>query len=108
VRLINPGNGAALHWPAPAISIVINADGLGRRHRRQPRDALQNAIRAWNEVPGSTRASDREREQRAARAHRLASDDIHLLYFDESNSSGYFPPGSGIVALTPCGSRPAA
>jgi hypothetical protein len=102
VRLINPSNGAALRWLAPAsISIVINATGSADVTDGSHVTALQNALRAWNQAPGSS-AKLVENATSAQRARTdWASDDIHLLYFDETGSSGYFPPGSGIVALTP-------
>jgi hypothetical protein len=102
VRLRNSGNGYELHWGLPAsIPITINVTGTSNVPGSGHFPALQNAIRTWNEAPGSkarlvevTSASERARTD-------WWSDDVHLVMFDEVNASGYFPIGTGIVAITP-------
>lgn len=102
VRLIHSGNGVPLYWNNPhAISVVIHAAGSDDVQDESCAPALRNAIAAWNAVPGS-RARLVEDHSAIAQANpNWASDSLHALQFDESNSSGYFPPGSGVVAITP-------
>ncbi|MBL8861614.1 MAG: IPT/TIG domain-containing protein [Planctomycetes bacterium] len=102
VRLIHPTNGNPLRWSAPAtVSIVVQATGSDDLPDGSHLPAIQLAIRAWNEATGTTAALV-ENTSPAARARTdWESDDIHLVLFDETNASGYFPNGSGIVAVTP-------
>ena len=102
VRLIHSGNGIALRWNTPAnISIVINEQGSDDITDQSHITALRNAIRSWNSVPGSTvhLSEDSSPAQMARTDYQSSS--LHLILFDENDSSGYFPGGTGIVALTP-------
>ncbi|MFM7295988.1 MAG: IPT/TIG domain-containing protein [Planctomycetota bacterium] len=102
VRLRNPSNGAELYWENPgSIGIVINSTGSDDLVPDEHVPALRLAIEEWNRVAGSavqlvenTSASARARSDWQA-------DAVHLILFDEDNSSGYFPQGSATVALTP-------
>lgn len=102
VRLIHPSNGNPLRWSAPAaISITVNATGSDDIPDGSHLPALQLAIRAWNDATGTT-ATLVEDTNPASRARSdWEADDLHMLIFDEDDSSGYFPLGTGIVALTP-------
>jgi len=102
VRLHNPGTGAKLYWSNPtAVSIVINDDGSDNIEDGSHETALRNAIDAWNGAEGTTaHFAENTTASQQARTD-WASSGVHLLYFDEDNSSGYFPPGSGTVAITP-------
>ena len=102
VRLMHPGNGAPLRWASPdSISIVLQSDGSDDLSAGGHLTALRSAITAWNEAPGSTArlVEDTNPDQQA----RLdwQSSNLHSILFDESNASGYFPSGSGVVAITP-------
>lgn len=102
VRLVNPANGNKLFWSSPSnVSIVINATGSDDITDGSHFTSLRNAIDAWNRAGGST-AHLAEDSSPAQQARTDWDDDaLHLLFFDETNSSGYFPGGSGTVALTP-------
>jgi len=102
VRLIHPSNGNPLRWAAPsAISITVNATGSDDITDGSHLTACQLAFRAWNDATGTT-ATLVENTSGSSRARTdWESDDIHLIVFDEDDSSGYFPNGTGIVALTP-------
>jgi len=102
VRLIHPSNGNALWWNTPGnIWIVINDQGSDDISDGSHETALRNAIEEWNGVSG-TSLNLNENQSAAAQARTdWGSDSIHLLYFDESNESGYFPGGSSTVAITP-------
>ncbi|MBL8856906.1 MAG: IPT/TIG domain-containing protein [Planctomycetes bacterium] len=101
VRLIT-SQGYELRWGIPAkISIVINQTGSDNITDGSHVTAIQNAIRAWNQAPGSA-ARLIENTSAAQRARTdWPNDNLHLVYFDENGSSGYFPNGTGIVAITP-------
>ena len=102
LRLINPSNGAPLHWSNPAaISVVIHDAGSDDIADGSHETALRMAIDAWNDVDGSGARLVEDLNP----AHRAAGDWTspahHVLRFDETNASGYFPFGSSTVAITP-------
>ena len=102
VRLRHPSNSNPLFWSNPAsISVVIHSVGSDDLPDGSHTTALRNAIAAWNGLTGtSARLVENASPAQQARSD-WWSDDIHLLIFDEDDSSGYFPLGSGTVALTP-------
>lgn len=102
VRLHNPGTGAELFWSNPSnISVVIQSDGSDNIDDSSVETALESAIASWNEATGTTaQLVENTSPSQKARTD-WSSSSIHLLWFDETNSSGYFPPGSGTVAITP-------
>ena len=102
VRLHNPSNGNPLFWGAPgAISIVINSTGSDNIPDGSHETSIRNSIRSWNDVSGTTMTLVEDSSSASqARADWVATD-THLVYFDEANASGFFPGGSGIVAITP-------
>ncbi len=102
VRLIYSGNGQQLAWSNPAnISIVVQSLGSEDVTDSSDEIALRNAIEEWNNTTNTT-AQLVENTTPAEQARTdWASDSVHLMTFDENNSSGYFPAGSGIVAITP-------
>ncbi len=102
VRLRNPSNGSPLYWlDHNSISIVLSSKGSDDLDDASHMNALRGSIAAWNEAPGSeARLVEDESPDRQARDD-WQSDSLHMIWFDESDSSGYFPPGSGIVAVTP-------
>jgi len=102
VRLVHPANAKPLRWGRPSlVSIVFNATGSDDIADRSHLTALRLALAEWNDVEG-TLAHVTELTSPALMARSdWASDDLHMVLFDEDDSSGYFPPGSGTVALTP-------
>ena len=102
VRLRNPSNGAELFWESPgSIGIVIHSAGSDDLAPDEHVPALRLAIAEWNRVEGSA-VQLVENTSPAARARTdWQADAVHLILFDEDNSSGYFPQGSSTVALTP-------
>lgn len=101
IPLHNPSNKMPLYWESPGnIAIVINSAGSDDIPDKSHVTALRNAIDAWNHISGS-RAHLNENTSPAAQARTDWDANVHLILFDESNASGYFPPGSSTVAITP-------
>jgi len=102
VRLKNPVNGNYLKWNDPSdVTVVISSSGSSDIVDGSHTPAIQNAIAAWNEVGGTT-AHMREVISSAQRNRTdWESNDLHMILFDEDNSSGFFPEGSATVAVTP-------
>ena len=102
VRLYNPGTGSELFWSSPSnVGIVINSDGSDNIADSSVETALKGSIEAWNDLPGSSVALVENTSPSQKARTDWGSSSIHLMWFDETNSSGYFPPGSGTVAITP-------
>lgn len=102
VRLIHPSNGSPLWWNTPnSIGIVINDIGSDNISDGSDELALRNAIEEWNGIAGSSLRLVENTSPSAQARTDWASNSIHLLYFDENDSSGYFPNGSSTVAITP-------
>lgn len=102
VRLIYSGNGQELYWQNPAgISLVIQGMGSQDVPGNSDDVALRSAIAAWNGVTDVTASLSENTDPVQQARTDWAADDLHLLTFDESNASGFFPTGSGIVAITP-------
>ena len=102
VRLIHPINQAPLYWSSPAnIGVTISSTGSDDIPDGSDEVALRMAIEEWNTATGtSARLVEDTRPLEQARTDWQAND-IHLIYFDENNSSDFFPPGSSTVAVTP-------
>jgi hypothetical protein len=102
IRIVNPSNGAGLYWQTPSnVSIVLQADGSADVPGDSDTIALRNAIAAWNEAPLTGATLVENTSPSAQASTNWSSSGIHLVMFDESNDSGWFPGGSGIVAITP-------
>lgn len=102
IRLIHSGNGRVLFWQTPeAIEVTIHGGGSDDLSDRSHIAAIQHSIASWNAAQGtSARLIEDTSPQARARAD-WASDDLHAIFFDETGASGYFPAGSGTVAVTP-------
>lgn len=102
VQLVYQNNGNPLSWSNPtAIPVVIQEDGSDNVPDASDEVAIRNGIAAWNAVEGTTaRLVEVTTPSQRARTD-FAAQDLHTILFDEDNSSGYFPSGSGTVALTP-------
>ncbi|MEE8468352.1 MAG: carboxypeptidase regulatory-like domain-containing protein, partial [Planctomycetota bacterium] len=102
VRLINSSNGNALFWEQPSqVTIVIQKSGSDDIPDRGHVPALRNAIAEWNGATGTSARLLEVTNSADQNSQDWASSARHLIMFDESNSSGFFPSGSGIVAVTP-------
>lgn len=102
IPLRHQSTGKALFWGNGSnISVVLSSTGSDDLAPGEHEPALRLALDAWNRVPGSfARMVENIDATQRARTD-WAADDLHLVLFDESNSSGYFPNGSATVAITP-------
>lgn len=102
VRLIHSGNGKALKWGRPqTVNIVFSSIGSDDITGGTHLSALRNALAGWNDAGGTEiHVTEITTPAQMARTD-WEADSIHLVLFDEDDSSGYFPPGSGTVAITP-------
>lgn len=102
VRLIHSSNGKVLFWEQPSqVTIVIQASGSDDIQGRGHVPALRNAIAEWNGATGTSARLLEVTNTAEQNSQDWASGARHLIMFDETNSSGFFPKGSGIVAVTP-------
>ncbi len=102
VRLINSGNGRPLYWSNPAnIGITISSQGSDNLPDQSDLWAMRGSIASWNRATGTSAQLVEDTAAASQARTDWAADDLHLMMFDETNSSGYLPPGSGIVAVTP-------
>lgn len=102
IRLRHPGNLNPLWWADDTnISVVTSSIGSGDIADESEDTALRNAYDAWNDASGS-RARLVEDTSAASQARTdWQASDLHLVWWDENDSSGYFPGGSSTVAITP-------
>jgi len=96
------GNGKVLKWSNPGnVGIVINSTGSDDILDGSHETALRLAIQDWNRINGTTLQLIEDTTPSQQARTDWTSSGIHLIWFDETNSSGYFPFGSGTVAITP-------
>ncbi len=99
-RLRVGGAGAPLFWASPTnIGIVINSTGSDNIADGSHETALRMAIQEWNDVTGTNVALVEDTDPAQQARTDWDADNIHLIWFDETNSSGLFSPGT--VAVTP-------
>ncbi len=90
-------NNKKLHWDSSAVGWKLNTAGSDNIEDGSHLAALQHAFDSWKDVPGS---KVRFTYQGQTGSKNIGGSD-HLVLFDENNSTGYFPQGSGTVAVTP-------
>ena len=102
VRLYNPSNGKQLYWSGPGnIPIMIDPVGAALVPDQSDAAAIRLAMRAWNEDPG-TKANLVETSYTPMNACvDWLDSSLHLVFFDGTNCSGFFPGGASAVAVTP-------
>ncbi|MBL8897357.1 MAG: IPT/TIG domain-containing protein [Planctomycetes bacterium] len=91
--------GRAARWEAPrSLEFSLDLRGSSDIADDSELDAVRRAFATWSAVPG---ADLRFREVGSGEDLRWQRIGQHSVAFDEEGTSGWFPPGSGIVAVTP-------
>ncbi len=102
IRLCDPTTLSPLIWSAPgSISVVIAKRGSSDLESDEHFPAVRNAIAAWNAAADSGLMLVENRNPAQQAREDYLSFDLHQVRFETDGSSGFFPPGSGIVAVTP-------
>ncbi|MBL4850449.1 MAG: carboxypeptidase regulatory-like domain-containing protein, partial [Planctomycetes bacterium] len=96
----------SLRWAEAVVTFVIQSDGAPGVSNGSDTSAVREGFAAW----GSTERflelrEDTDSAQRARTDWR--SDDVHMVVWDETNESGFFGGGSGLIAVTPVDFDPA-
>jgi hypothetical protein len=98
VRLVHPSNSNPLRWTSPGnVSISIDPAGSDDISDGSTTTALQLAIGDWNALAGTTV----QMVEVPPASLDWNQNSVHLITFDENNSSGFFPLSSPTVAITP-------
>lgn len=94
--------GVTVRWSAGSqpVSYVIQANGSDDVADASDDLALRLGFEAWEAVAASTIAFAEDLGANASRTD-FGSSDIHLILFDETNASGFFPGASSTLAITP-------
>ncbi|MGE0707704.1 MAG: IPT/TIG domain-containing protein [Planctomycetota bacterium] len=95
----SPGS-PSFKWASPVVTYVINSKGSDDIPDLSEAAAIRLAFRSWEQVTDSTVRFQEDATADASRTDFVAND-LHLVIFDETGTSGYFPAGSNIIALTP-------
>lgn len=102
VRLHNPSNKIRLWWSAtPSVTVLIHPTGSDDISDSSHMTAMRNGIDAWNADPGSSAQLVEVTGNIPDPCAVWTQGSSHLIFFDESNCSNFFPGGSGAVAVTP-------
>jgi hypothetical protein len=93
-------NGKPVFWKSPQVEYIIHPAGSSGIADDSESLAIRLAATQWNAALGGKLTLVEAKPPNAA------SDDVddfatHRILFDETDSTGYFPEQTGIVALTP-------
>ena len=100
IRILNGSSGNPAYWNSSTVSVIIDATGSDDILDGSHLPALRSALDAWNGDPGST-VQLVESGASPNACSTWTSFSSRIIFFDETNCSGYFPGGGGTVALTP-------
>lgn len=90
-------NNKNLEWTNPNVSWRLNTSGSDDIDDGSFIPAIEHAFQEWEDVAGSDIDFTRGEDTSSV----APGGGSHIVAFDEDNTSGYFPGGSGIVAITP-------
>ncbi|MBL4848502.1 MAG: matrixin family metalloprotease [Planctomycetes bacterium] len=89
------------YWANSTVTFTINETADPGTSDESDVAAVRLAFEAWSKVP-SSRIDFVEDTNSGSRARTdWRSDDLHVVLWDTTNESGFFGPGSGLVAITP-------
>jgi len=100
VRIAFSPGAPGFHWPQLPLRFVIQSAGSADILDHSEEAAIRLAVATWGRVPSSNVSFLEDTAADASRTD-FSAEDIHLVIFDETGSSGLFPQGSGVIALTP-------
>ncbi len=89
-------NGRQLHWSAPEVTWNLQLAGSEDLLDGSHVFAIQHAFAEWEALSGSKFVLPQGPDVTVG-----PETNAHVVMFDETNATGYFPQSSGIVALTP-------
>lgn len=95
----NPGSDG-FKWPTTTVRFVIQDNGSGDVPGKSDESGIRLAFRSWEQVPDSFVRFSEDTFADSTRTDYTAPD-IHLVMWDEDSSTGLFPAGSNVIALTP-------
>lgn len=100
-------SGQRVHWDASDIPVtyVIQSAGSADIADDSESVAIRQAFLAWQSAASSSLTFTEDLTANAARTD-WGADDIHLILFDETDSSGFFTGSSSVVAVTPVSFNP--
>jgi hypothetical protein len=87
-------------WRQTSVSFVVNSAGSKDISDSSAKTAVRLAFSRWNTALDGSLSLYEDTTADATRTDYTATD-IHLVLWDEDGSSGLFPTGSAIIALTP-------
>ncbi|MCA8921705.1 MAG: IPT/TIG domain-containing protein [Planctomycetes bacterium] len=100
VRIAFSPGAAEFHWTQLPLRYVIQSAGSSDVGDLSDEAAIRMAVATWGRVATSNVSFVEDTTADASRTD-FSAQDIHLVLFDETGSSGLFPQGSGVIALTP-------
>lgn len=100
VRISFTPGGANFKWTSNLVTYVIQAQGSDDISDDSEKAAVKLAFRSWEQVNDSVIRFQEDTGADATRTD-FGANDIRMVIFDEDGSSGFFPAGSNIIALTP-------
>lgn len=100
VRISFSPGGAPFKWTSNLVTYVIQSAGSDDISDDSEKAAVRLAFRAWEQVDDSVIRFEEDTSADATRTD-FGANDIRMVIFDEDGSSGFFPSGSNIIALTP-------
>ena len=94
-------NGKTLNWSSNQITWNFQADGLSSIPTETLQASLEHSFQSWQDVDQSAISFVRGPDTTS----RSISGSTHMVMFDESNESGWFPTGTTMLAVTPISYR---
>lgn len=89
-----------LRWSGGNVSFVIQVTGSDDIADTSDDTAIREAFAAWNVIDSMNITFVEDTGANRSRTD-WSADSIHLVLFDETNATSFFPVGSGIIAITP-------
>ena len=89
------------YWANSNVNFTINEIGDPSISDESDIAAVRLGFEAWSKVPSSRIDFNEDTSPNARARTDWRSDNLHTVLWDTTNESGFFGPGSGLVAITP-------